>query len=154
MPDTTAKVENAAAIVWVSSGAAVATGAFSTDTGSVALTSTNLLRYPTADLVLQFGCTTTIASTSQNVYVYKRAMNEGSAGTEDELAPGVSNKKGFVGSFIYGQTASAAATGLTSVVENVDISSGDCEFYLENTIGQTITAGWIFTVRPRTLSAA
>ena len=154
MAATTAKVESASALVWVSSGAAVATGAFSTDTGTVALTSANLLKYPTADLVLQFGCTTTIASTSQNVYVYKRGMNEGSAGTEDELVPGVSNKKGFVGSFIYGQTASAAATGITSVVENVDISAGDCEFYLENTIGQTITAGWIFTVRPRTLSAA
>lgn len=154
MADTTAKVERAAAVVWVSSGASVATGAFSADTGTVALTSANLLKYPKADLVLQFGCATTVASTSQNVYVYKRAMNMGSAGTEDELAPGASNKKGYVGAFIYGQTASAGVSALTSVIEGVDIAAGDCEFYLENTIGQTITAGWVLTVRPRTLAAA
>ena len=138
-------------IVHIGSGASIAPGAFSASADvSTALAGTgNLARYPLADVSLMIVPTASINSTSTAIYLYRRDLNIDS--TNDETLPGTSNRPHLVG--VFTAPAATATSGPGSVYmlcNNVDISSGDCEFYIESAITPNIPAGWTLKVTPKT----
>lgn len=149
MADATTKVTTSTQVTHIGSGASMAPGGLSGSADiSVALDGTaNLARYPRADVVLTISPTASIASTSTNLYLYRRDMNVN--GTADEGIPGASNKQKFVGSF-QAPAATTASTTHNLQVNDVPLpGAGDCEFYVENALGVNVPAGWVLKVTPK-----
>jgi hypothetical protein len=149
MADATTKVTTSTQVTHIGSGASMAAAVLSGSADvSTALSFTgNLNRYPRCDVVLKVSPTASIASTSTNIYLYRRDMNIDS--TTDEPVPGVSNKQHFMGSF---QLSAATTASTTHNVQLTDIplpGSGDCEFYIENGLGVNIPVGWTLKVTPK-----
>jgi hypothetical protein len=114
---------------------------------SVALVgSTNLGRYPRADILLSIVPTASVASTSNAIYLYKQDSGEN--------APGASAKSRLVGVFQVNVTGTTATQTHVLIQENVDISAGDCQFYIENQLNVNIPAGWILKVTPKSEAIA
>lgn len=152
MAATTNSVAFSASILHIGSGAAVNSGSAVSGSAdiSVALAgSGNLGRYPLADIQLSIVPTASMASATNTVLLYKRNMNL-MDGTADEAIPGASHKPVPVAAFRFPGTTASAAAGFVALAQNVDISAGDCEFYIENQINANIPAGWTLTVRPKT----
>ena len=149
MADATTKVTTSTQIAHIGSGASMAPAALSGSADvSVALDGTNnLARYPRCDVVLTISPTASIASTSTNLYLYRRDLNIN--GTADEGIPGASNKQKFVGSF---QVPAATTVSTTHNLECNDVplpTPGDCEFYVENALGVNVPIGWTLKVTPK-----
>jgi len=139
-------------VTHIGSGASLAAGAVSASTDvSTALASTNMGRYPLADIVLMIAPTASIASTSTNLFLYRRDLNID--GTSDENIPGTSNLNKLVGAF----TAKASTTVSTTQfmqISDITLPGCDCEFYVENQLGVNVPAGWTLKVTPKTDSFA
>ena len=150
MADATTKVTTSTQITHASSGASMAAATFSgsADVSAALLSFTgNLNRYPRCDVTLTVSPTASIASTSTNIYLYRRDMNVD--GTTDEPIPGVSNKQHFMGAF---QLSAATTVSTTQTVQLTDVplpGAGDCEFYIENGLGVNIPIGWVLKVTPK-----
>jgi hypothetical protein len=150
MPDASVKVTTSTQITHIGSGASIAAGAFSGSADiSTALAGTgNLGRYPRCDVTIMITPTASIASTSTNLYLYRRDLNVD--GTNDNPIPGASNRTRFVGAFI----ASAATTVSTTqylTITDVDLGApNDVEFYVENALGVNVPIGWTLKVTPKT----
>jgi hypothetical protein len=131
--------------------AAVLNDAFSiinATTGLVAFTNTD--DAPQATLALEF-TTATTGDANSVINLYARLMNIGSADTEDAEVPDVNFQKDFLGSFAHNNPATGEQA-VSIVVSLPNVSSQQVfEFYIENKTGQTISAGWELTIRPKTL---
>lgn len=151
MADASVKVSATTTITHIGSGTSLASGGTinpSSDVSTALSFTGNLNRYPRCDVALMITATASIASTSTNVYLYRRDLNID--GTADETVPGASNKQKFMGAF---QVAAATTVSTTHYSEIVDVplpGAGDCEFYIENALGVNIPAGWTLKVTPKT----
>lgn len=148
MADATTKVTTSTQIVHIGSGASISSGGFSGSGDiSTALARTgNLGAYPMCDIAVKVQGTASVASTSQNLYLYRRDLNFD--GTSDETVPGSSNRQQFMGTR---QVPAGTATSWTHYVNFTNVplpASADCEFYLESGLGVNITAGWTLKVTP------
>jgi hypothetical protein len=149
MADPTTKVTASTQIAHVGSGASIAAAGMNVSGDiSTALSFTgNLARYPRADVVLMIAPTASIASTSTNIYLYRREINID--GTNDEPVPNTSNKQHYVGTF---QAAASTTVSTTQYLQCTDVPLGgasDCEFYIENALGVNIPIGWTLKVTPK-----
>lgn len=140
-----AKVVWASAITHITANGTLANDVVSTEAIDTALSSTNLLDYPRADLVLTaaWGVAPTVMTT---IDVYRRAINM--AGTADEPAPSATYKATFVGSFVC-----SADTSQELLLEDVPLAK-ECEFQIHNRSGQTISTAWVLKVIPKTTGPA
>lgn len=126
-----------------SSGASAAAAAIVS--GGTLATSTHS-NYTAVDLVLTGTMAGSIASNSNYFAVYARHLNID--GTADVSAPGASFKSKFVGNIPFaGSSASASQTG---ILESIETSWADVEFYLENNCNATLNAGWTLKATPKT----
>lgn len=151
MPDASVKVTTTTQITHIGSGASIAAAGFSGSADvSTALSGTgNLARYPRADVQLMIAPTASIAAASTFINLYRRDLNFDSS-TGDATIPGASNKQTFVGAF---QVSAATTVSTTHYCQIVDVplpAPGDCEFYLENTLGVNIPIGWTLKITPKT----
>lgn len=141
-------------IVHIGSGASMAANAMSASTDvSTALDSTNLLRYPLADIAVKISNTGSVSSASNTILLYRRDLNFD--GTNDEPQPSTVASLGYsnhlVGIF-QSPNYTAASTWYQSVS---DIPLSDqCEFYIENKMNTGIGLGWTLKVLPKTDSYA
>ena len=138
-------------IVHVGSGGALAAGAMSAATDvSVALDSTNLLRWPLADVALKISNTGSISSASNTILLYRRDLNFD--GTNDEPTPAttasIAYSNHLVGVFQFPAYTAATAATYQSVAD-VPLSD-QCEFYIENKLNTGVGAGWTLKVTPKT----
>lgn len=149
MADSTTKVTTSTQVTHIGSGTSLAAGAINPASDiSVALAATgNLNRYPRADVVLMIAPTASIASTSTNIYLYRRDIN--TDGTNDDPLPATSNKQKFAGAFQASASTTASTTQYLSIVDVPLSGSGDCEFYIENGLGVNIPVGWTLKVTPK-----
>lgn len=151
MADASVKVSTTTQITHIGSGTSLASGGTinpSSDVSTALSFTGNLNRYPRCDVALMITATASIASTSTNVYLYRRDLNIDS--TNDETAPGSSNKQKFMGAF---QVQAATTANTTHYCQITDVplpGAGDCEFYIENALGVNIPIGWTLKVTPKT----
>lgn len=149
MADASNKLALGAQVTHIGSGTSLAAGAISPASDvSTALAGTgNLSSYPRCDVVLMIAPTASIASTSTNLYLYRRDLNID--GTNDETAPGASNKQKFMGAFQANATTTVSTTHYMQITD-VPLPGGDCEFYLENGLGVNVPVGWTLKITPKT----
>ena len=149
MADASAKITTSTQITHIGSGTSLAAAAINPSSDvSTALSGTgNLARYPRCDIAIMIAPTASIASTSTGLYVYRRDLNFD--GTNDETAPGSSNKRKYVGGATVNAATTASTTHYVDIVD-VPLAGGDCEFYLENGLGVNIPAGWTMKITPKT----
>lgn len=158
MADASVKtVYSTAAITHVGSGEQLTAGAMMASSAtSVALSSTNMGRYPRADIVLTYSHTTSMSSASAATYLYRRDMNVDGTGDEPypETATNVLYKNKFMGAFIA-KPQSATSNSHVQYLQLTDVPLSDnCEFYIENGTNATILAGWTLKVLPKTDTGA
>lgn len=111
---------------------------------------TNTDDAPQATLALEF-TTATTGDANSVINVYARVMNVGSADTEDSEVPDANFQQTYLGSFLHNNPATGEQAA-SIVVSLPNVSSQQVfEFYIENKTGQTISAGWELTIRPKTL---
>ena len=156
MADASTKVAySTAAIIHVGSGASMAAGVLGPADASListALTSTNLGRYPRADIALMFTHTASMAPAASSLYLYRRDINFDNTNDDPVLDTVAANlyKAKFVGAFAA-RPYSAASTTYTQSMMLPDIPLTDqCEFYIENATNTSILAGWTLKVTPKT----
>ena len=156
MAATTASVVYATQVVHVGSGAALAAGSINVSTDvSTALSSTNLLRYPLADVQLMISHTASLSSLSTALYLYRRDMNVD--GTGDEPLPNTVTSTLYKSKLVGVFAAQALGSANTSIqyMQLTDVPLADqCEFYIENATNAAILAGWTLKVLPKTDSFA
>lgn len=138
-------------IVHIGSGTSLAAGVMSPASDvSVALSSTNLARYPLCDIVLKVSNTASVSSASNYILLYRRDINID--GTNDEPVPATATSLAWsnhlVGAFqVPAYSISMAATYLNLT----DIPLTDqCEFFIENKLNTAIGLGWTLKVTPKT----
>lgn len=150
MADASTKVTTSTQITHIGSGASIAPGGFSGSADiSTALARTgNLGAYPAVDIAVKVQGTASIASASQNLYLYRRDINID--GTNDETVPGTSNRQHHMVSKVVPAGTAASWTHYISFTNVPVPAHGDCEFYLESGLGVNITPGWSMKVTPRT----
>jgi hypothetical protein len=153
MAATTASVTYSTQVTHIGSGASIAAAGFSISNDvSVALVGTgNLARYPRADVSLFVAPTASIALASTNILLLRRDLNHD--GTNDETIPGTSNEQKFMGAFQCSATTTASTSHYLQLTD-VPLPGGDCEFYIKNTLGVNIPAGWTLKITPKSDAAA
>lgn len=150
MADASDKIAKGAQVTHIGSGTSLAAGAImpSSDV-SVALSGTgNLSSYPRCDVAIMIAPTASIASTSTNLYLYRRDLNFD--GTNDATAPNTSNRNKYVGSAQVAASTTANTTHYLNVTDVELPGAGDCEFYMENGLGVNIPVGWTMKITPKT----
>ena len=155
MADASTKVGTTTQIVHIGSGTSLAANAINPSSDvSTALSSTNLAKYPRADVQLYVQHTTSMSSASQAIYLYRRDLNFD--GSNDEPVPNTATntlyKAKFMGAFIA-QPASVTSNSHSSAMQVTDVplpGNCECEFYIENGTNASILAGWTLKVIPKT----
>jgi len=127
-----------------SSGASAASTAFVSGGTLAASTHSN---YTGTDLVLTGTMAASIAAASNFFAVYARALNVD--GTADAPVPGASLKAKYVGPLLF--AGSSASGAQTAILEDVQTSWADVEFYIENLTNATLNAGWTLKATPKTI---
>lgn len=150
MADASTKITTSTQVTHIGNGTSLAAAAFNPASDvSTALAGTgNLARYPRCDAVLMIAPTASIASTSTNIYLYRRDLNID--GTNDEGAPSASNQQKFVGAFQASATTTASTTHYMQLTDVPLPGAGDCEFFISNGLAVTIPAGWTLKITPKT----
>ena len=105
---------------------------------------------PQATFALEFTTATTgTANTVINLYAALQGI--GSAGTENQGDPDVNYQHHYLGSFPHNNPlTSEQAVSLVAALPNTQTSQV-YHFFIENKTGQTISAGWELTIRPKTI---
>lgn len=150
MADASVKISTSTQVTHIGSGTSLAAGAINPASDvSTALSGTgNLARYPRCDVTVMIAPTASIASTSTGLYLYRRDLNIDS--TNDETAPGASNKRRLVGAVTVNAATTVSTTHYVNFVDIPLTGFSDCEFYLENGLGVNIPAGWTMKITPKT----
>ena len=127
---------------------AVTTTSFSVDQA----TWTNDDDAPHASFVLTFQYPSGTI-TSGGIHLYARLLNTNS--TTDAPVPSANYLSQYLGSFATGVTQMAATTDYALQTGPVDLpmmkTSQEYEFYLQNSCGVTMTAGWTLKITPMAL---
>jgi hypothetical protein len=132
-----------------SSTSAVVNDAFSDGVNDL-LAWTNDDDAPMATFALEF-TTATTGTANTVVNLYAQLLDIGSAGTEDGQVPDANYQHHYLGSFPHNNPSTAEqAVSLVAALPNTQTSQV-YQFYIENKTGQTISAGWELTVRPKTI---
>lgn len=158
MAATTASTVFSTQIVHVGSGASMAATVInaSTDISTALVGSTNLARYPLADVELTYSASASIGSVSNFVTLYRRDINSAD-GTVDDPQPQTNStityRQKYVATFVAPSNTTANTT-TTLTAKDVPLPGGDCEFYIENSLGVNIIAGWTLKVQPKTTASA
>lgn len=126
------------------SGASTADAAF-TAADDADLTVSNHFGYPLADFVLACQFATLPTTDAAPINLYRRELNIDS--TNDAPAPSADYPKNYVGSFLVDNSV-AINTNMYLDLVNVPLTE-DCEFFIENATGQTISAGWDLRCTPK-----
>ena len=140
-----------------------ANGAQITNTSLIAaddttLTSSNTSNYPLADFILSLdgGLSATTATTGGiNINLYRQDLNLAGNSALDEGDPSVatssSYKPHYLGSFILPNSAASATSTMLHVcnLDSVPILPSEQKYWLENSTGVTVNAGWKLTVVPK-----
>ena len=110
---------------------------------------TDGLGYPDAEFAFrgQFGTVTNIENKS--IDLYARVLNID--GTNDSPAPTSTYLEKYVGSFILQASAANTDQYLRCVGYDMPVTA---DYYLCNTSGQTLSAGWTLKVTPRSYKPA
>lgn len=127
-----------------SSGAS-ATSAATVTAGTLATSMHS--NYTAVDLVLTGTMAASIASNSNYFSVYARHLNVD--GTADAPTPGASMKGKYVGPLVF--AGSAASGAQTAILEDVQTSPFDVEFFIGNDCNATLNAGWTLKASPKTI---
>ena len=148
MADATTKLTTSTQVTHIGSGTSLAAGAVNPASDiSTALAHTgNLARYPRANVTLMIAPTASIASTSTNIYLYRRDIN--TDGTNDDPVPATSNKQKYAGAFQASASTTASTTQYLTIVDVPLPAGNDCEFYVENALGVNIPVGWTLKITP------
>lgn len=151
---TTRSIVYGTQVTHVGSGASMAAGAVSQSTDiSTALDSTNLLRYPLADLAVKVSNTGSVSSASNEIAVYRRDINFD--GTNDEPLPATATSAAWSNHYVGSVIVPPWTAASTTYYNMADVPVTDqCEFYLENKTNTGIGAGWTIKVTPKTDSFA
>lgn len=153
MADATNKVATSTQIVHIGSGTSLAAGAVAPASDvSVALSSTNLAKYPSVDVVLKILPTASIALASNTIALLRRDINIDS--TNDEKAADTSNLAHYVGSFVVPASTTVSTTHYLNLCDVPIPANQECEFSIQNNLGVNVPVGWTLKVTPRTLTAA
>lgn len=140
-------------VTHIGSGDATAAGSFNNSSCvSVALDSTNLFRFPSAEVVLDFSSLSAfLSSTANTIFLFRRDLN--TDGTKDDNIPTATDPYAkLVGSAQYPTTISGTSVQATCVTF-VDVPlSEQCEFYIQNSTNRAWTAGWTLKVKPVTVT--
>lgn len=126
-----------------------ASGASAASSGIVAaddtaLSSSNHSNYPVADAVLTCSFGAAIAAGTA-IYLYRQDLNID--GTSDAPAPASTYEHQLVGVFPLPSGASSSA----AYPANGDIPlSKECQFSIKNGTAQTLSAGWVLKITPKT----
>ena len=138
-------------LVTVATPNAIANGAMSLQTDTVAWTNTD--DAPDGEFVFRGQYSGTLGS-NPSVNVYARKLNI--QGTNDENVPTLTNKKHFIANLkIDGSLAQATNEFVSQPIELPNgVSQQQYEFYIENKIGAQISSGWQAWVTPIALGPA
>ena len=128
------------------SGASAATTAW-VAADDAALSSTNHSDYPTGDFALTCDFGAGVAA-GVAVELYRQDLNID--GTADAPAPSAASPDHLVGMFRIPSAASASATYPCNNV----LLTKECQFTLKNATAQTMSAGWVLKVTPKTVIPA
>lgn len=142
-------------ITHIGSGGALAAGAMSASTDvSTALSSTNMARYPLADVCINVSNTGSVSSASNTILLYRRDLNFD--GTGDDPQPSTTASVAWSNHLVgVYQLPNYTAASATTTLNLTDIPLTDqCEFYVENKTNTGIGAGWTLKVTPKTDSYA
>lgn len=136
----------AAQVTLEASGGSAASNAFVAANDS-SLATANHSDYPMADFTLTCDFGAAVGATVV-IPLYRQDMDID--GTTDSPAPATTYKYLFVGAFTIpsGQSASA-----TYPLSNVPLSK-TCQFSIENTSVQNLSAGWLLKATPKTYGPA
>ena len=104
---------------------------------------------PLAAFALEF-TTATTGDAYTTVDLFARLMDIGSAGTEDAQAPDGNFPIHYLGAFWHDNPITAAQTAGLKVALPTQKSSQIYNFYIQNNLGQTISAGWELSITPIT----
>jgi hypothetical protein len=141
-------------ITHIGSGASMAANVMSgTADISTALDSTNLARYPLADIALMVSNTGSVSSASNYILLYRRDMNFD--GTNDEPVPATATSAAWSNHLVGSFTIPPWTVASTTYLSANDIPLSDqCQFYIENKTNTGIGLGWTLKVTPKTNSYA
>ena len=128
------------------SGASAASAAFAA-ADDAALSSTNHLHYPLGDFALTCDFGGAVAA-GVAVELYRQDLNID--GTADAPAPAAAHPHQLVGVFKIPSGASASATYPCINV----VLTNECQFSVKNATAQTMSAGWVLKVTPKTVIPA
>jgi len=127
---------------------AITTTSFSVDQA----TWTNDDDAPSASFVLMFQYPSGTITTG-GIHLYARLLNTN--GTVDAPVPSANYLSKYLGSFATGPTQMAATTNYALQTGPVDLpmmkTSQEYEFYLQNSCGVTMSAGWTLKITPMAL---
>ena len=159
MASTTASIVFSSQITHIGSGASMAAAALSGsgDISTALVGSGNLARYPLADAELTYSRTANQGSVSNWITLYRRDINSG-GGTVDDPIPqttgSIDYRQKYVGTFIAQSNSATSAQTITLTCRDIPLTGDDCEFYLENSTGINMLAGWTLKITPKTIAAA
>lgn len=105
---------------------------------------------PEATAVLEF-TTATTGNAGSVLNLYAKLLDVGNAGTEDTEVPDANFPNIFMGSFPHNNPSTSAQTASIVISLPNVVTSQVYHFYIENKTGQTISASWELTIRPRTI---
>ena len=127
---------------------AISNAAFSVDVA----TWTNDDDAPQASFVLMFQFPSGTITTG-GIHLYARLLNTN--GTTDAPVPSANYLSQYLGSFATGVTQMAATTNYALELGPVDLpmmkTSQEYQFYLQNSCGVTMSAGWTLKITPMAL---
>ena len=131
------------------SGASCANGNIVQANDASYSTVTDGANFPDAVFVLKLQFATVTSIENKVIALYARPLNID--GTNDAPAPTATYLEKFVGSFIL--QASSAGIDQYLMLTAYDLPK-EAEYYLLNSTGQTVSAGWTLKVTPRTYKPA
>ena len=106
---------------------------------------------PTASVTMFADWNTTAPTANSSVNLYARLLNTVSANDAD--VPDANFQHTYLGSFPVNDVLTNQYITITVSLPNYKTSS-EYEFYIENKTGQTIVAGWVLYVTPKTIGAS
>jgi hypothetical protein len=101
-----------------------------------------------ATAVLEF-TTATTGDAGSVINLYAVLIDVGNAGTEDSEVPDANFPNIYLGSFPHNNPSTSAQTAPIPIALPNAIASQVYNFYIENKTGQTISASWELTIRPK-----
>ena len=133
-----------------------ATGTVANDAFSIIDATTGLVAWtnsddaPQATAVLEF-TTATSGDAGSVLNLYAKLLDVGDGGTEDTEVPDANFPSIYLGSFSHNNPSTAAQASAIQISLPNAVTSQVYHFYVENKTGQTISAGWELTIRPKTI---